>query len=188
MQHRLWLLCPLDWDGILERIHHALYQQCQEQAGHEPSPTAATTGSRSVKGAEKGGLHQSAGLRRGQEIKGKKRHVLVDTQGLLLHAIVHAADIQDPSGDGEAASLRESRDGGVPLMATLFSLHPFLRKLYADGGYAGLLFQAGLGRVCRQVNVGIVKRSDAGKFVVLPKCWIVEVVFTQMTKPDVFAV
>jgi len=85
----------------------------------------------------------------------------VDTQGLLLHAIVHAADIQD-------------RDGGVLLMATLFGLHPFLRKLYADGGYAGPLFQAGLGRVMRQLNVEIVKRSDAGKFVVLPKRWIVE--------------
>jgi len=81
--------------------------------------------------------------------------------GLLLHAIVHAADIQD-------------RDGGVLLMATLFGLHPFLRKLYADGGYAGPLFQAGLGRVMRRLNVEIVKRSDAGKFVVLPKRWIVE--------------
>ncbi len=80
-----------------------------------------------------------------------------------MHAVVHAADVQD-------------RDGGVLLMATLFGLHPFLLKLYADGGYAGPKFQAGLARACRQVDVGIVKRSDAaaGKFVVLPKRWIVE--------------
>jgi transposase len=76
-------------------------------------------------------------------------------------AIVHAADIQD-------------RDGGLLLMGALFGLYPFLLKLYADGGYQGPQFQQGLKRVCRQVNVEIVKRSDAGKFVVLPKRWIVE--------------
>ena len=87
--------------------------------------------------------------------------MLVDTQGLLLCAIIHAADVQD-------------RDGGVLLMSTLFGLYPFLLKLYADGGYQGPRFQQGLRRVCRQINVEIVKRSDAGKFVVLPKRWIVE--------------
>ncbi len=92
-----------------------------------------------------------------------------------MAAIVHAADIQDASGDSEAASLRESRDGGVLLMATLFGLHPFLLKLYADGGYAGPQFQAGLAQVTRQVQVEIVKRSDAARgFTVLPKRWIVE--------------
>jgi transposase len=75
----------------------------------------------------------------GKKIKGKKRHVLVDTQGLLIDAIVHAADIQD-------------RDGGVLLMATLFGLYPFLLKLYADAGYQGPKFQTGLARVCRDVN------------------------------------
>ena len=96
-----------------------------------------------------------------KKIKGKKRHVLVDTQGLLMQSIVHAADIQD-------------RDGGVLLMASLFGMFPFLLKLYADNGYQGPKFQQGLSRVCRQVNVEIVKRSDVGKFVVLPKRWIVE--------------
>ena len=96
------------------------------------------------------------------QIRGKKRHVLVDTQGLLLHALVHAADIQD-------------REGGVLLMATLFGLHPFLLKLYADGGYQGPQFQGGLRRIMRQVDVEIVKRSDAAKgFTVLPRRWIVE--------------
>jgi transposase len=80
---------------------------------------------------------------------------------LLIAAIVHAADVQD-------------RDGGVLLMATLFGAYPFLLRLYADSGYQGPKFQQGLKRVCRQVNVEIVRRSDAGKFVVLPKRWIVE--------------
>ena len=78
-----------------------------------------------------------------------------------MHGIVHGADLQD-------------RDGGVLLMASLFGLFPFLLKLYADSGYTGPKFQAGLSQVCGQVNVEIVKRSDAGKFVVLPKRWIVE--------------
>jgi len=76
-------------------------------------------------------------------------------------AIVHAANIQD-------------RDGGVMLMSTLFGLFPLLLKLYADGGYQGPKFQEELKRVCRQINLEIVKRSDAGKFTVLPKRWIVE--------------
>ena len=83
-------------------------------------------------------------------------------QGLLLHAIVHSADLQD-------------RDGGVLLIATLFGLFPFLRKLYADGGYQGPVFQRALKRVMRQVNLEIVKRSDHAKgFEVLPRRWIVE--------------
>ena len=78
-----------------------------------------------------------------------------------MQAIVHTTDIQD-------------RDGGVLLMSTLFGLFPFPLKLYADSGYEGPKFQEGLAAVCRQINVEIVRRSDAGKFVVLPKRWIVE--------------
>jgi transposase len=82
-----------------------------------------------------------------------------------MHALVHAADIQD-------------RDGGVVVMATLFGLYPFLLKLYADGGYQGEQFQKGLRKAVAQVNVEIVKRSDqANGFVVLPKRWIVERTF-----------
>jgi len=62
----------------------------------------------------------------------------------------------------------------VLLMSTLFGLYPFLLKLYADSGYQGPKFQQELKRICRQINVEIVKRSDAGKFVVLPRRWVVE--------------
>ncbi len=66
------------------------------------------------------------------------------------------------------------RDGGLPLMAMLFGLYPFLLKLYADAGYQGRKFQRSSARVCRDVNVEIVRRCDKSKFVVLPKRWIVE--------------
>jgi hypothetical protein len=83
---------------------------------------------------EKGGSSiDPAGYDAGKKITGKKRHVLVDTQGLLMPAIVHAADVQD-------------RDGGVLLMGALFGLYPFLLKLYAAAGYAGAKFQRGLPR------------------------------------------
>jgi transposase len=152
-----------DEDGTLDRIHHTLYVKCRELVEREASPTAAIIDSQSVKSAEKGGASiDPHGYDAGKKIKGKKRHLLVDTQGLVLLALVHSAGIQD-------------RDGGVLLMSTMFGLFPFLLKLYADGGYQGPQFQAGLHRVCRSVNVEIVKRSDAAsKFVVLPKRWIVE--------------
>ena len=81
---------------------------------------------------------------------------------MLLHAIVHPADVQD-------------RDGGILLMTDVPALHPFLRKLYADGGYQGPVFQNAMQRICRQIDVEIVKRSDVGRgFAVLPKRWLVE--------------
>jgi transposase len=87
---------------------------------------------------------------------------LVDTIGLMLHAMVHSAGLQD-------------RDGGVLVMATLFGMFPFLRKLYADAGYQGPKFQTALKRVLRQVQIEIVRRSDTAQgFEVLPRRWIVE--------------
>src|SRR5208282_2165889 len=111
---------------------------------------------------KRGACIDPPGYDAGKKIKGKKRHVLVDTQGLLMHAIVHAADLQD-------------RDGGALLMASLFGAFPFLVKLYADAGYQGPQFQSAMKRILARVNVEIVKRSDQAKgFVTLPKRWIVE--------------
>jgi len=81
---------------------------------------------------------------------------------LLLHAIVHPADIQD-------------RDGGILLLATLLETYPLLKKLFADAGYQGPKFRNALIKILPQLQTEIVKRSDQVKgFVVLPKRWIVE--------------
>jgi transposase len=151
------------YDGTLERIHHALYEQCREREQREASPTAAIIDSQSVKSAEKGGACiDPHGYDAGKKIKGKKRHILVDTLGLLLHAIVHPADIQD-------------RDGGVLVMATLFGMFPFLKTLFADSGYQGPKFAKALAKVLPHLDIEIVKRSDqVSGFAVLPKRWIVE--------------
>ena len=83
----------------------------------------------------------------------------------MIHAIVHAADIQD-------------RDGGALVMSTMFGMFPFLMKLYADGGYQGPIFRAAVKKINARVNVEIVKRSDTAKgFVVLPGRWVVERTF-----------
>ena len=81
---------------------------------------------------------------------------------MLLHAIVHSADIQD-------------RDGGILLLATLYGMHPLLRKLFADAGYQGPKFQKALAKTLPNLEADIVRRSDHVKgFAVLPKRWIVE--------------
>jgi transposase len=79
-----------------------------------------------------------------------------------MAAIIHPANLHD-------------RDGGLLLMSSLFGLFPFVEKLFADGGYTGKTFRVGLHKVCPNMRIGIVKRSDKAKgFEVLPKRWIVE--------------
>src|SRR5271165_1055456 len=97
------------------------------------------------------------GFDAGKLIKRKKRHVLVDMQGLLLHSIVTAADVQD-------------RDGGLALLATQFGLFPFLEKLFADSAYQEPIFGAALASILPDLETEIVKRSDRIKgFFALPK-------------------
>jgi transposase len=86
---------------------------------------------------------------------------------LLLHALVHPADIQD-------------RDGGVLVLKTLFGRYPFLKKLFADGGYQGPVFAKGQKKAMPGRACALVKRSDTAKgFEVLPRRWVVERTFAQ---------
>ncbi len=79
-----------------------------------------------------------------------------------MHALVHGADIQD-------------RDGGGLVLATLFGMFPFLKKLFADGGYQGPQFRAAQKKALPHLTTEIVKRSDYAKgFEVLPRRWVVE--------------
>ncbi|HEV2041581.1 MAG TPA: IS5 family transposase [Casimicrobiaceae bacterium] len=155
--------CLWSYDGTLENIHHALYVKCREQADRDISPTACILDSQSVKSAEKGGPRiDPHGFDAGKLIKGKKRHVLVDTLGLLLHALITSANVQD-------------RDGGLTVLSTLFGGFPFLKKLFADSAYAGPVFHDGLANAMPSLVTEIVRRCDQVRgFAVLPKRWIVE--------------
>ncbi len=124
-----------EYDGTLLRIHYELYQKCRELLDRQASPTACVIDSQSVKSAEKGGAHiDPSGYDAGKKINGKKRHIVVDTEGLLMHAVVHPADVQE-------------RDGGILVLASLFGLYPFLKTLFADGGYQGPKFRAELAKL-----------------------------------------
>ncbi len=112
--------------------------------------------------AKEGSAIDPPGYDAGKKIKGRKRHVLVDTLGLMRHAVMHPADIQ-------------GRDGGGLVMAMLFGRVPLLTKLFADGGYQGPIFAKTAGRAMPDLSVEIVRRSDAvSGFTVLPKRWVVE--------------
>lgn len=121
-------------------------------------------------GRKRGASIDPSGYDAGKKIKGKKRHILVDTIGLLLHAVVHPADIQD-------------RDGGILVMSTLFGRYPFLSKMFADGGYQGSKFEAALAAALPQLSVEIIKRSDQAQgFKVLPRRWVVERTFAWLNR------
>jgi transposase len=112
--------------------------------------------------SKKGATIDPSGFDAGKQVKGKKRHLLVDTLGLVLPALVHPANVQ-------------ARDGGILLLRGLGDRFPLLVKLFADGAYQGPQFRQALAKVWPQLRGEVVTRRDQTKgFVVLPKRWIVE--------------
>jgi transposase len=167
---RLWRL-----DGTWEALNTALRERVRVRGGRKAAPTAAIVDSQSVKTTERGGPHGYDG---GKKVNGRKRHLLVDTGGLVLKALVHPADIQD-------------RDGAVPLLAALHDELPSVRRLWADSGYRGRLVSWALDAL--GLTVEVVQRPDGGfrqrwlpagaeppevpRFQVVPRRWVVERTF-----------
>jgi transposase len=152
-----------DWrdSGLWRTINNHLVMDARELEGREASPTAGVIDSQSVKTTESGGV---CGFDAGKKTKGRKRHILTDTLGLLVGLVVHAASVQD-------------RDGAPAVLNSIRARWPWLRHVFADGGYAGPKLKDALRRIGGW-NVQIVKRSDTAKgFEVLPRRWIVERTF-----------
>jgi putative transposase len=168
---RLWRV-----QGLWEKLHAALYAAVRSKAGRDPNPSAAIIDSQSVKTTVVGGPRGYDG---GKKINGRKRHVLVDTQGLIIRALVHPADLAD-------------RDGAKLLLAPLQDQLPRLQHIWADSAYAGKCaewVQATLGWTLeivkhwwtgvRWVWVGPGQEPPTipRGFQVLPRRWVVERTF-----------
>jgi len=143
--------------GLWKRIHDTLRARLRKKIGRHKHPTAGCLDSQSVKTTARGG---ERGYDKGKNVNGRKRHVLVDTLGLLLAVVVTAASVSDPAG----ARLLFKRWGGSCKK---------LRRIWVDGTYRGTLVE--WAKIHLRALVQPVLRSEDQKgFVVLPKRWIVE--------------
>lgn len=153
--------------GVWQRIHDALRDRARVQDGRDPLPTAAIIDSQSIRGADTV-PRSSRGYDAGKKINGRKRHIAVDSNGLLLAVVVTIAGIQD-------------RDGGLRLLAALREKFSTIELVWADSGYAGRL--VGWAKHVLSLAVEVVKRTDDVKgFKVLPRRWVVERTFAWISK------
>lgn len=163
--------------GKFEQMHDRLRSHWREREGRAAEPTAAVLDAQSTRGSPQGG---DSGYDAGKKVKGRKRHLVVDTLGLILAVSVTAASIQD-------------RDGAHPVVAAAMSKYPSVQALFVDGGYAGQCAQTV--SQCHGIEVDVVRHpansnvgrwgnpgqadlftipADAKGFVVLAKRWVVE--------------
>ena len=158
--------------GLWEAIHQRLYRRVRRRAGRRIQPSAAIVDSQSIKTTERGGEHGYDG---GKKVNGRKRHLLVDTLGLVLKVKVHAANITD-------------REGVKLLLAPLQGQYRRIQKLWADMGYRGQVRQWIEATLGWQVEIvqrprrwgwypADVEPPPMPAFTVLPRRWVVERTF-----------
>jgi len=160
VSYRLLLLRQMAGRGFVGADQSCIERPGEGSRRKKKAPSAAVIDSQSVKVAEQPG---ERGYDAGKKINGRKRHLLVDTLGLILAVVVHSAGVQD-------------RDGAKLLLPALLNFG-WVRKVFADGGYAGELLKWTAALIPgRGLTLEIIKRNAPG-FKILPKRWVVERTF-----------
>jgi len=152
-------------DGTWQRIHDTIRAQVRRRAGRHKHPTAGSLDSQSVKTTQVPGMR---GYDSGKHINGRKRHILVDTLGLLLAVLVTAASVSDPAG---ARRLFKRLGGGCKK----------LRRIWVDGAYRGQLLDWVMAH-CGFLLQPVLRSDDQKGFVLLPRRWVVERTFAWLTQ------
>src|SRR5262245_7986757 len=150
-------------DGTWQRLLDALRPRVRSKAGRDPSPSAAAIDSQSVKTAHGG---QAVGTDGGKKVRGRKRHILVDTLGLLIAVVVTAANVDDARAAQQVFAQVRGRD------------FPRLGVVYGDGKYRNHKLDSWLGRHRRGYRVEVVSRPEGERrFKPLKVRWVVERTF-----------
>ena len=147
-------------DETIAFIQEALVESVRVKAGRKEEPTAAIIDSQSVKSTLV--TLENTGFDAAKRIKGQKRHLIVDTLGLVLCVVIQSASVQD-------------RVGAIAVIEKLTECWKKIVKLFADGGYMGKLIEEV--KKAFTIDIEIIKRTETGNFTVLPKRWIVERTF-----------
>ena len=148
-------------NGIWEWIHEELVMEVRKKSGKNEEPSVGIIDAQSVKNTMISS--EDKGFDAGKKVKGIKRHIIVDTPGMILAVVIQSASVQDRAGAMDV--IRGMKQNWIKVL-----------KIFADGGYAGKLIDKI--KTAFNIDIEVVKRNEQHKFKVLPKRWIVERTFS----------